>query len=32
MPERSKFQQKAIKNYYVARGWEAPESRVREIH
>ena len=22
----------AIKNYYVARGWEAPESRVREIH
>jgi TRAP-type mannitol/chloroaromatic compound transport system permease small subunit len=22
----------AIKNYYVARGWEEPESRLREIH
>lgn len=22
----------AIKNYYVARGWEEPESRVKEIH
>jgi TRAP-type mannitol/chloroaromatic compound transport system permease small subunit len=22
----------AIKNYYVARGWEEPESRAREIH
>ena len=22
----------AIKNYYVARGWEEPEQRAKEIH